>query len=257
MRIINRLIIAAFFLNALTFVNISGAKDSTEIFRFGTEFTKSHNAQKEVRTSDFSEWDGKALSTNTFLIEPGMYHEKFLKRIKWLPVGADNQAVEFDAPGKINPQKGSFSIWVTGLNWNINSTAREPLVTIKGDKSELILGKRKPDNISVYNDNGIGLDIPVDFNPNKMHQIVVNYNDNGIDIFIDSSGSGYGTNAVPGNYRLKTSSPCINHGALLNWMDADAVDLDGKPRISPAQDGIVDMGCYETTITLGTLIMVN
>jgi len=73
--------------------------------------------------------------------------------------------------------------------------------------------------------------------------------------FIES-GSGYGTNAVPGNYRLSSSSPCINKGFLLGWM-IGATDLDGKDRISPSHSGIVDMGCYETTVVIGTIIIIQ
>ena len=43
------------------------------------------------------------------------------------------------------------------------------------------------------------------------------------------------------NYRLKSSSPCINAGN--NSYAPMPVDLDGNPRIF---DGIVDMGCYES-----------
>jgi len=43
-------------------------------------------------------------------------------------------------------------------------------------------------------------------------------------------GIGYGTNLVPGNYRLQAGSPCVNSGTNLDWMDT-ATDLDGLPRI--------------------------
>jgi hypothetical protein len=50
--------------------------------------------------------------------------------------------------------------------------------------------------------------------------------------FVDAAGS---------NYRLSANSPCIDAGNNEDWM-ADAVDLDGKPRII---NGTVDMGAYE------------
>ncbi len=60
---------------------------------------------------------------------------------------------------------------------------------------------------------------------------------------------------VPGgNYRLKTSSPCINAGLNQNWMAA-AFDLDGRPRLDRFR-GIVDMGAYEFLL-LGTMITVK
>ncbi|MDD5677406.1 MAG: choice-of-anchor Q domain-containing protein [Kiritimatiellae bacterium] len=52
--------------------------------------------------------------------------------------------------------------------------------------------------------------------------------------------------ADPGNtnYHLTTRSPCINAGIYSNWM-ANAVDLDGQPRINQRYGGTVDMGAYE------------
>jgi len=75
-------------------------------------------------------------------------------------------------------------------------------------------------------------------------------------LFIES-GSGYGTNAISGNYRLALGSPCINKGFLLGWMIDGATDLDGKDRISPSHSGVVDMGCYETTVVIGTIIIIQ
>ena len=48
--------------------------------------------------------------------------------------------------------------------------------------------------------------------------------------------NGYGS-----DYRLRTTSPCLNAGTNQDWM-AGATDLDGNPRIG---DSIVDMGAYE------------
>jgi hypothetical protein len=46
-----------------------------------------------------------------------------------------------------------------------------------------------------------------------------------------------------GNYQLSSTSPCINKGTNLPWMDG-AVDLDGCHRIDRFS-GQVDMGAYE------------
>ncbi len=49
-------------------------------------------------------------------------------------------------------------------------------------------------------------------------------------------------NAAQGDYRLQTSSPCVNAGTNQVWM-AGAVDRDGAPRI---QWSVVDIGAYES-----------
>ena len=70
--------------------------------------------------------------------------------------------------------------------------------------------------------------------------------------FIDS-GSGYGTNAVLGDYRLASgSSPCVNAGNNGAWM-IGAVDLDGNVRIN---GGVVEIGAYEYFLQ-GTIIVVK
>lgn len=67
-----------------------------------------------------------------------------------------------------------------------------------------------------------------------------------------SNGSGYGTNLVPGNYRLKASSPCVNSGLNQDWM-TNAFDLDGRMR---KRYRTVDMGCYEI-IYEGTIFCIG
>ena len=56
-----------------------------------------------------------------------------------------------------------------------------------------------------------------------------------------ASGSGSGLNAVPGDYRLWSSSRCVNAGTNQTWM-IGAFQLGGGPRIV---NGRVDMGVYE------------
>ena len=48
--------------------------------------------------------------------------------------------------------------------------------------------------------------------------------------------------AANGDYRLQTKSPLYNKGTLLDWMTADAVDIEGNTRVF---NGIPDIGCYE------------
>lgn len=56
-------------------------------------------------------------------------------------------------------------------------------------------------------------------------------------------------NANAGDYRLKTTSPCVNTGTNQAWMTG-AGDLGGQYRIL---EGTVDMGAYESYVT-GTII---
>jgi hypothetical protein len=58
-----------------------------------------------------------------------------------------------------------------------------------------------------------------------------------------NAGSGYGTNHVAGDYRLQTTSPCVDTGTNQAWM-AGALDLAGTNRIV---GGTVNMGAYEAT----------
>ena len=63
-----------------------------------------------------------------------------------------------------------------------------------------------------------------------------------------TNGSGYGTNHVAGNYRLRSESPPLNAGTnfayMTNSADVRSKDLDGNRRIDNFSRQ-VDMGCYE------------
>jgi hypothetical protein len=50
--------------------------------------------------------------------------------------------------------------------------------------------------------------------------------------------------AAPGDYHLRSDSPCNNAGTNQAWM-AGAVDLDGRDRILL---GTVDIGAYESAV---------
>lgn len=52
---------------------------------------------------------------------------------------------------------------------------------------------------------------------------------------------------------LRSTSPAINKGALLDWMSESAVDLDGTPRI---RNKFPDLGCYEGDLA-GFMMMVR
>lgn len=71
--------------------------------------------------------------------------------------------------------------------------------------------------------------------------------------FVDP-GSGFGLTHVMGNYRLAGGSPALNTGVVQGWM-ADAVDLDGNPRIDNVT-GQVDMGAYEA-VYRGSILLVR
>lgn len=70
---------------------------SNGIYYITTSFVTLHKAQRDVQTVDFKEWGGIPLATNVVLCAPGKYHQKFLNRIKWIPTGVCNQALEFDS----------------------------------------------------------------------------------------------------------------------------------------------------------------
>ena len=59
--------------------------------------------------------------------------------------------------------------------------------------------------------------------------------------FVDAAG---------GNYRLAKSSPCRRKGAVAGWM-ADAVDLDGNPRLGGLNHDMVDMGAWQIQSKVG------
>jgi hypothetical protein len=68
-----------------------------------------------------------------------------------------------------------------------------------------------------------------------------------------SAGSGYGLTAEVGDYRLQPSSPCVDKGAYLSWMNG-ATDRAGKKRIFR---GVVDMGAFEDDTPRGTVICIR
>ena len=60
-------------------------------------------------------------------------------------------------------------------------------------------------------------------------------------------------NAAAGDYRLALGSPCINAGTTLVWM-ATATDLAGRKRV---ENGVVDIGAYETRVPAGTAVLLR
>ncbi len=55
-------------------------------------------------------------------------------------------------------------------------------------------------------------------------------------------------------YGVRHSSPCVNAGALLSWMDAEATDLAGARRVISR---VPDIGCYETPAPAGSVLMLQ
>ena len=60
--------------------------------------------------------------------------------------------------------------------------------------------------------------------------------------------------AAAGDYRLASTSPCRDVGLYAAWM-ADALDLDGKPRVD--RRTFVDIGCFENQASRATLLLVR
>ncbi len=65
-------------------------------------------------------------------------------------------------------------------------------------------------------------------------------------------------NAVAGDYRLSSASPCINAGTNLHF-NAGFTDLAGNPRIYKfgTRSGIIDIGCYEAAFESGFFLYVK
>jgi hypothetical protein len=64
------------------------------------------------------------------------------------------------------------------------------------------------------------------------------------DPLFKTSGSGYGTNLVLGNYHLISGSPCMDTATNEAWMST-SMDVEGAARI---QGTAPDRGAYETVI---------
>ena len=57
-----------------------------------------------------------------------------------------------------------------------------------------------------------------------------------------------------GDFHLKSTSPARNVGLDLDWMGADAVDLDGNQRVFERKP---DLGCYENVTFAGTMLLLR
>ena len=69
-----------------------------------------------------------------------------------------------------------------------------------------------------------------------------------------AAGSGYGTNAVLGDYRPSGKSPCLEAGFTFAWAQ-DSLDLAGGPRLL---NRALDIGAYETLKPpTGTILMIR
>ena len=60
-------------------------------------------------------------------------------------------------------------------------------------------------------------------------------------------------NPAVDDWHLRQGSPCVDKGDTLDWMWT-AKDKDGARRI---RNGVVDMGCFESAYSLGTVILVQ
>lgn len=61
-------------------------------------------------------------------------------------------------------------------------------------------------------------------------------------------------NAASGDFRLRAGSPCENGGMNLDWMGEASIDLLGNPRV---RHRLPDMGCYEATSRVGTIVRIR
>ena len=115
----------------------------------------------DATTKDFTPWGGKPLSAETVAETiPPVWSQGF-GVYKWLPTGAKDQAVVFDASKTWRVGKGAFSLWVTGKGWNLAGPVRETLLTIEGDDAVVSLERSKPGMLSLVSSKGGRLERPV------------------------------------------------------------------------------------------------
>ena len=86
--------------------------------------------------------------------------------------------------------------------------------------------------------------------------IPANITDGGGNIAVASVDAMKFADAANGDYRLAVNSPLRDNGVKLDWMTAEATDLDGSPRVisrygiplSADASALPDIGCYECRI---------
>ncbi|MBI2441794.1 MAG: right-handed parallel beta-helix repeat-containing protein [Lentisphaerae bacterium] len=147
-------------------------------------------------------------------------------------------------------------VWAMGGEVENCTIARNTIVSGEGDSGVgggiFVGGGTIRNCIAYYNQD---TDVVADFDgPTPISNSCISSDIGGIGNITNepqfiSNGTGYGAEFVPGNYRLRQTSPCINIGTNQPWM-ANAGDLDGVPRIV---GGVVDMGAYEFTTEPGTV----
>jgi len=94
--------------------------------------------------------------------------------MKYLPVGATNQAVAWPAAGNVEPTQGAISLFVQGDNWDVTTPQRETLFMLEGKAGVLAIEKNKPNTLSVTLDGRPLVETPL-ANPNRYHHLVVNF----------------------------------------------------------------------------------
>ena len=98
------------------------------------------------------------------------------------------------------------------------------------------------------------IDTDIAIGSNKVWNVAGDFVATPLSCFTNNPVFCYGKPRSRPYYGVSYTSPCVNAGALLSWMDAEATDLAGARRVISR---IPDIGCYETPAPAGTILMAH
>ncbi len=104
---------------------------------------------------------------------------------RWFPTGGEGQSVAFPSGGNWQDGSGSLIFWVKGKGWDISVPQAEELITLEGEKGNVVFGKTAAKTLSVYAPGTAQVDIPIDFDPDRLHQFALTYADCKATIYVD------------------------------------------------------------------------
>lgn len=123
-----------------------------------------------------------------------------------MPTGETDQAVRFDARGRVSSERGAITFWFRGQGWDYTATAdrtkdiprrenfrtwdirshlRETFFELGSLAGKVSFGKLEPEKLVLASADGSGLCVPIDFDPSLIHLVTINYGDGKASIWID------------------------------------------------------------------------